>query len=63
MNNEILVQDAQNLIEEKILPIDSETFRLIARPVSVSVRAINMLLLGVHRIVFFPIRPEPDIAG
>jgi len=39
MNNEILMQDAQNLIEDKILPIDLVTF--IARLVSVSVRPIS----------------------
>ena len=49
--NEVLMQDAQNLIEDKILPIVLVTF--IARLVSVSVRPINRPMLLQKNIFAF----------
>ena len=49
--NEVLMQDAQNLIEVKILPIVLVTF--IARLVSVSVRPISTVGLYVTTKKYF----------
>ena len=49
--NEVLMQDAQNLIEDKILPIVLVTF--IARLVSVSVRPTNVRITTTKYFCFF----------